>query len=112
MPASAAFILFSLLAGNVEALSFTIQDWPEPRRAEALAAYPPLRVLVGQMEAQPEPLLLIRHAGGEAGSGFAQAVRAALVALGVPSARIALEPEPGEADRLIITLSSSKISSP
>jgi hypothetical protein len=107
MLATLAFALSSLVASAAASVVFQAGDWPEPRTAATLSAQGPLRALVGEFEASAKQVIVIRHAGGEAGSSFAEALRAALVALGVPSARIRLEPEAGDPDRLFISLSSA-----
>ena len=52
-------------------------------------------------------LVFVEHAGGEPDSRFAEQLRDALVALGVPAARIRLEPAAADADRLILEFSSN-----
>jgi len=52
-------------------------------------------------------VLRIRHAGGEPDSRFAEQLRDALVALGVPAARIHLVPAAADADRLILEYSAN-----
>ena len=52
-------------------------------------------------------MLHIRHAGGELDSRFAEQLRDALVALGVPAARIRLLPAAADADRLILEFSAN-----
>lgn len=83
-------------------LMFDPAEWAAPRRAEALAANKALAGLVQELEARPGRLLRIRHPGGDAGSGEAEALREALIALGVPGTRIRLEPAATENNRLLI----------
>ena len=52
-------------------------------------------------------VLRIRHAGGDPDSRFAEQLRDALVALGVPAARIRLVPAAADADRLILEFSAN-----
>jgi hypothetical protein len=98
------WLALGLLPGTAGALTLTAGDWPAPRRAEALTAHAPLRALLHSLDAQPGCILVVRHAGGEAGSAFAAALRDALVALGVPSARVALEPAAAGRDQLIVEI--------
>jgi hypothetical protein len=102
-----AMIMFVLgmLPGTVEALSLTTTDWPAPRHAEALAAYPPLGHFLQALDRQQAAVLHVRHAGGEAGSHFAEQLRDALVALGVPATRIQLVPAAADVDQLILEFS-------
>lgn len=83
-------------------LMFDPAEWAVPRRAEALSANTALVELVRELEARPGRLLRIRHPGGETGSNEAEALREALIALGVPGARIRLEPGATENNRLLL----------
>jgi hypothetical protein len=100
-------LVLGILPGAAEALSLTTTDWPAPRHAEALAAYPPLGNFLQALDQQPAAVLHIRHAGGEAGSRFAEQLREALVALGVPAARIQLVPAAANANQLILEFSTN-----
>jgi len=104
---SYAMMLFvlGLLPGMAESLSFAAADWPLPRRAEALAAHRPLGDFLRVLDKGEAGVLHIRHAGGEADSRFAEQLRDALVALGVPAMRIHLVPAAAQADRLILEYS-------
>lgn len=107
MPARFVLFALGLLPGAAGALTLTAGDWPAPRRAEALIAHAPLRALLHSLDAQPGRILVVRHAGGDAGSAFAAALRDALVALGVPSARLRLEPAAAGRDRLIVEIADN-----
>jgi hypothetical protein len=102
-----AMMLFvlGLLPGTAESLSLAAADWPPPRRVEVLAAHRPLAGFVRTLDRQDSGVLRIRHAGGDAGSRFAEQMRDALVALGVPAARIRLVPAAAEDDRLVLEFS-------
>jgi hypothetical protein len=100
-------LVLGLLPGAAEALSIAVADWPLPRRAEALAAHRPLGDFLRAFDRHDTSALRIRHAGGEVGSRFAGQLRDALVALGVPAARIRLEPAAADADRLILEFSTN-----
>ena len=104
-----AMMLFvlGLLPGTAESLSFAATEWPVPRRAEALAAHKPLGDFVHALDRRDAGVLRIRHAGGEPDSRFAEQLRDALVALGVPAARIRLVPAAADADRLILEFTAS-----
>jgi hypothetical protein len=99
-----AMMLFvlGLFPGTVESLSLAAADWPPPRRAETLAKHRPLGDVVRAFGRRDTGVLRIRHAGGELDSRFAEQLRDALVALGVPAARIHLLPAAADADRLIL----------
>ena len=104
-----AMMLFvlGLLPGTAESLSLAAADWPPPRRAETLAKHRPLGDLVRAFDRRDTGVLRIRHAGGELDSRFAEQLRDALVALGVPTARIHLLPAAADADRLILEFSAN-----
>jgi len=120
-----AMMLFvlGLLPGTAESLSLAAADWSPPRRAETLAAHRPLGDFVRMFDRHDDSrdgggsprreqavdagMLHIRHAGGELDSRFAEQLRDALVALGVPAARIRLLPAAADADRLILEFSAN-----
>lgn len=74
----------------------------EPVRVERLAAHAPLRGFLLAFEERGRAVLRIRHAGGEAPTRRAEALRDALVALGIPSARLVLEPAAAGMDELVL----------
>ncbi len=57
-------------------------------------------------------VLRIRHAGGETDSRFAEQLRDALVALGVPAARIHLVPAAADSEQLILEFSANGETAP
>lgn len=107
MPSAMMLFVLGMLPATAEALSLAAADWAAPRRAEALAVYPPLGDFVRAFDRRDAQVLRIRHAGGEQGSRFAEQLRDALVALGVPAARIRLVPAAADADRLILEFSAN-----
>jgi hypothetical protein len=107
MPHAMIWFVLGMLPGAAESLSLTAADWAPPRHAEALAAVPPLGNFLRTLDQQDKAVLHIRHAGGEAGSRFAEQLRDALAALGVPAARIRLVPAAADADQLILEISAN-----
>lgn len=99
--------MLGMLAGAAGTLTLTVADGAPPLRAETLAANAALGALLQELDSHPQAVLRIRHAGGEAGSGFAQQLRDALVALGLPSSRSRLVPAAADADRLILEISAN-----
>jgi hypothetical protein len=85
-------------------LTITSREWPTPHRTEALTASPPVTDLVMALVSQEQAVLVIRHAGGEAGERLADSLRQALVSLGVPSARLRFEPAAAASGQLILEL--------
>ena len=107
MPSAMMLFVLGMLPAAAETLSLAAADWAPPRRAEALAAYPPLGDFLRALDRRDADVLRIRHAGGELDSRFAEQLRDALVALGVPAARIRLVPAAADADRLILEFSAN-----
>ena len=97
-------LVLALLASDVEAVTLSEEAWNVASPAGALAGQEPVRRLVQALETRPEAILVIRHAGGEAGSTRAVALQAALVALGVPSARLRREPAAAPPRFLVLEL--------
>ncbi|MDH4133325.1 MAG: hypothetical protein OEV31_00915 [Gammaproteobacteria bacterium] len=91
-----------LATAAAASVAFDPAGWPAPHRAEDLIANAPLADLVREFENAPGQSIRIRHPGGEAGTGKAETLRAALIALGVPGARIRLEPGATENDVLLV----------
>jgi len=107
MPHAMMLFALGLLPGAAESLSLAAADWVPPRRAETLAAHRSLGDYLRTLDRGDTGVLRIRHAGGDAGSRFAEQLRDALVALGVPAARIRLLPAAADADRLILEFSAN-----
>ncbi len=102
MPHAMMLFVLGMLPGTTETLSLAAADWPMPHRAEVLAAHKPLADYLRAFNQHDAGVLHIRHAGGDIGSRFAVQLRDALVALGVPAARIRLVPAAADADHLIL----------
>lgn len=67
--------------------------WAAPRSGESLRSEPVVREAVDALMRDGQgSRLLIRYPGGETGQLWAQELRAWLIALGVPSARLRTEP--------------------
>ena len=99
------FVLGSL-SGAVETLALPVRDWSMPVRAESLVQDRPLADFLHAFDRHPGKLLLIRHAGGDTETVRAEALREALVALGLPSTRIRLIPAAAPAGQLILEISA------
>lgn len=69
--------------------------WPTIQRGIQVTQYAPLANVVNEFDRDPEASLVILYPGGEAGQAWATEIRDWLVALGVPSRRIALRPGSG-----------------
>ncbi|HKJ72275.1 MAG TPA: hypothetical protein VKA55_11025 [Gammaproteobacteria bacterium] len=77
-------------------------DWKAPATVEAAASRPALRKTVAAYLGVEAGWVRIAHAGGARGSAWAHEVRAWLIALGIPGARIQIDP--GMAERATLRL--------
>ena len=75
-------------------------DWRPPETVEAAAARPPLNRTLAAYLAGSGRWVRIAHSGGAEGSAWAQEVRSWLTALGIPGARIQIDPGMAEPGRL------------
>lgn len=98
---------FQTLAATVGSLSLPAHDWALPLPAEAVARNRPLAEMVQRVDRQAGGVLRVRHAGGDTDSRRAEVLRDALVALGLPSARIRLVPAAAPKDELIIDIAEN-----
>ena len=78
------------------------QDWPHRRSAHAVLQLDSVRAVLSVFSEEGGQNVIVRHPGGDGGSGWALEFREWLVALGVPSYFITLEPGSGGVDRLLI----------
>ena len=78
------------------------QDWPQRRSAHAVLELDPVRAVLSVFSEKEGQNVIVRHPGGDGGNAWALEFRQWLVALGVPSHFITLEPGSGGADRLLI----------
>jgi hypothetical protein len=107
MPHAMMLFVLGMLPGAAETLTLATADWPQPRRAEVLVAHKPLGDFLLALDQRNTTVLRIRHAGGEMDSRFAEQLRDALIALGVPAARIQLVPAAADSEQLILELSAN-----
>jgi len=78
--------------------------WAVPRSAEVVRDHPGVRAAVAALQRDPERRLVVRYPGGETGQLWAQELRAWLVALAIPSARIELQLGGSGDDQLVLTV--------
>lgn len=97
----AIFLVLGLLPATAATLSLDVSR-PVPGYAGSEPA--PLAGFLRELDMRPGQSLIIRHAGGEQGSNQAASLRDWLVARGVPSSRIRLEPAAAAADQLILEI--------
>ncbi len=82
----------------------TLAEWSVPRNGGTVLAMPPLRETIAELTRRPETSLLLRYPGGEAGTLWAEELRAWLVALAVDPQRIELHRGSRTADTIELSL--------
>lgn len=85
-------------------VSITAEQWARPRHGEDIARLPGLAALVEAADRDAASRLVIRFASGDEGALWAEELRSWLVALGLSSARIVLEPGLPQPDKLLLEL--------
>jgi hypothetical protein len=105
-----AVVLISLgfdaaAAGSAEKASpaawrISAEQWAHPRSGAKVAKLPAVRQAVSAWTKHPNRHIVILYRGGETGTFHATELRDWLVALGVSSAHIELQPAGGPADEL------------
>ncbi|MFA9459288.1 hypothetical protein [Thiohalorhabdus methylotrophus] len=97
--ALAVAVLVCAVAMPAQAAETLKRDrWTGPETVEQAAGHPALNTLLSAYTGATGARVEVAHGGGARGSAWAHEVRGWLVALGIPSARIRLEPgitEPG-----------------
>lgn len=96
-------LLFAGVAAPVAADSLALPAGGlDPPTTARLLAHEPLRALIAGIGASERRVVRIRYGGGEVPARRAEAVRDALVALGLPSAQLELMPAAAGADEIIL----------
>ena len=80
------------------------EDWPDRRTTKPVLSIPPIKKLLALFVEDPRQQVTIRYPGGDEGNAWALELREWLVALGIPSNYIVLEPGSGGQDRLLLLL--------
>ena len=101
VPAGAPITLFEM--------PLRYQDWPQRRSAHTVLELDPVRAVLSVFSEDGDQNVIVRHPGGDGGNAWALEFREWLVALGVPSTFITLEPGSGGADRLLILVEARPI---
>ena len=99
VPAGAPVALFEM--------PLRYQDWPQRRSAHAVLDLDPVRAVLSVFSEEGGQYVIVRHPGGDGGNAWALEFREWLVALGVPSHFITLEPGSGGTDRLLILVEAT-----
>ncbi len=77
-------------------------DWPAVNSGAAVTRIPALQRVMRKFERLREGVIVIRHPGGDHGAAWAEELRDWLVALGVASAQIRLEPGSGVPGAIVV----------
>ena len=93
-------LLFLEPAAAVELL--TRAEWPTARSGTAIVRIPALQRVMRQFEGMKQGVIVIRYPGGDRGNEWALELRDWLVALGVASSQLLLEPGSGVPDTIVI----------
>ena len=79
-------------------------QWPEQRNSGSVLALTQINAILSQFDEVQAHRITIRYPGGDLGNAWALEVRDWLVALGMPSDAVILEPGSGGSDQLILLL--------
>ncbi len=80
----------------------TRADWPAVRSGTAVVRIPALQRVMRQFEGMQQGVIVIRYPGGDRGNEWAVELRDWLVALGIASNQMLLEPGSGFPDTMVI----------
>ena len=80
------------------------ENWPDRRTTKTVLSIQPIKKLLELFVESTRYQVTIRHPGGDKGNAWALELREWLVALGIPSHYIVLEPGSGGQDRLLLLL--------
>lgn len=80
----------------------TRADWPAVRSGTAIVRIPALQRVVRKFESMKQGIIVIQYPGGDRGNAWALELRNWLVALGVASNQVLLEPGSGYPDTMVI----------
>lgn len=71
------------------------EEWPQIKRGIQVTQYAKLAGVVNELDRTGDGNIVVLHPGGDTGYDWANEIRDWLVALGIPSRRIALRPGSG-----------------
>ena len=100
-----------LLVASVPALAaemITRPEWPHLKQGVNVIQLPVLQRLVNEYENSDNGRIVIRYPGGDLGDAWAVELRDWLVALGISSTNIALEPGSGIPETMVVYVEASK----
>lgn len=106
---SAAALLFLIASAPAPAAEMISRaEWPRLKRGVNVMQLPVLQRLVNNYEKSEDGRIVIRYPGGDRGDAWAVELRDWLVALGISSTHISLEPGSGVPETMVVYVESSK----
>lgn len=97
----------SILAADK--FQLTAAQWAKPKRAETVMQMPAIHNAMMALNKHPANQLVIRYPGGESGILWASELKGWLVALGLDSAHIKLQPGSTSENILDLIVANNKI---
>lgn len=94
--------LLLILQPAAAAELLTRAEWPAVRSGTVIVRIPALQRVMRQFEGMKQGIIVIRYPGGDRGNEWALELRDWLVALGVASSQLLLEPGSGFPDTMVI----------
>lgn len=94
------FLAPAALAAADSVHVLTAQQWAVPRSGKAIVELPPVREAMQAMRETEGSRLIIRYPGGDEGTLWARELHAWLVALGLGSQHIEIQPGSRQADTI------------
>ena len=101
LPAMITLLTFSVALFADELIYY--QDWIKVKNATTLLQIPALQRVVNEFEKKEQSKIVIRHPGGDGGNEWAIELRDWLVALGISTEEIQLQPGSGVPQAIAIT---------
>jgi hypothetical protein len=105
---AAAALLLVASAPAPAAEMITRPEWPRLKQGVNVIQLPVLQRLVNEYEHSDRGRIVIRYPGGDRGDAWAVELRDWLVALGISSRHISLEPGSGIPATMVVYVESSK----
>lgn len=90
-----------------ESITITAEQWARPRSGSYVTGLTALNEQLARIDRAGDSRLILHCPGDEKGMLWAEELRAWLVALGVPSARIQLKPDFGQIDIIRVEIQGS-----
>jgi len=93
-------------AVRAEQAELPLAQWPTPPSGESVASLESVKRIVMAFDQEESERIVIRYPGGDAGTAWAEELRDWLVALGISSSRVLLQPGSGKAETIVLETES------